>query len=270
MTTPFKTDYAFGLGVVTKNGRKLISHGGGIEGFNTYLAYYPEDHLTVVVLGNLNGTAPGAIGGLLGAVTHGEQVVLPGERKAITVPLDVLQRYVGTYELRPGVLNLVTLERDHLMTQLTGQPKFPLFAESESKFFLKVVDAQVEFVKNDKGEVTHLVIHQGGGEQKLPRKSGTVEAPPERTAITVSSGILKQYTGTYELQPGFEITVTLEGEQLMEQATGQPKFPLFAETEDKFFLKVVEAQIEFVRDAKGTVASLILHQGGRDLPAPRK
>jgi len=172
MTTPFKTDYAFGLGVVTKNGRKLISHGGGIEGFNTYLAYYPEDHLTVVVLGNLNGTAPGAIGGLLGAVTHGEQVVLPGERKAITVPLDVLQRYVGTYELRPGVLNLVTLERDHLMTQLTGQPKFPLFAESESKFFLKVVDAQVEFVKNDKGEVTHLVIHQGGGEQKLPRKSG--------------------------------------------------------------------------------------------------
>jgi CubicO group peptidase (beta-lactamase class C family) len=39
MTTPFKNDYAFGLGVVTKNGRKLISHGGGIEGFNTYLAY---------------------------------------------------------------------------------------------------------------------------------------------------------------------------------------------------------------------------------------
>jgi hypothetical protein len=255
---------------VTKNGRRLISHGGGIEGFSTFLAYYPEDHLTVVVLGNLLGPAPESIGGLLGALAHGEQVQLPTERKAIKVSLEILQSYVGTYELRPGRSNFVTLEGDHLMTQLTGQPKFPLFAESESKFFLKAVDAQVEFVKNDKGEVTHLTIYQGGGEQKLPRKSGTVEAPPERTAITVASTILKQYTGTYELQPGFEITVTLEGEQLMEQATGQPKFPLFAESENKFFLKVVDAQVEFVRDAKGAVASLILHQGGRDLPAPRK
>jgi hypothetical protein len=64
--------------------------------------------------------------------------------------------------------------------------------------------------------------------------------------------------------------VTLEGDHLMTQLTGQPKFPLFAESENKFFLKVVDAQVEFVRDAKGAVASLILHQGGRDLPAPRK
>jgi hypothetical protein len=48
------------------------------------------------------------------------------------------------------------------MEQATNQPKFPLFAESETMFFLKVVDAQVEFFKNDKGEVTHLVLHQGG------------------------------------------------------------------------------------------------------------
>ena len=57
MITPFKNDYAFGLGVRTVDGRKVIDHGGGIEGFNTHLAYYPEDKLTVVVLGNLNGAA---------------------------------------------------------------------------------------------------------------------------------------------------------------------------------------------------------------------
>ena len=48
------------------------------------------------------------------------------------------------------------------MTQATGQPKFPLNAESESKFFLTMVDAEVEFFKNDKGEVTHMVLHQNG------------------------------------------------------------------------------------------------------------
>jgi hypothetical protein len=62
----------------------------------------------------------------------------------------------------------------------------------------------------------------------------------------------------------------LEGEQLMTQATNQPKFPIFPESETKFFLKVVDAQIEFVFDAKGEVTSLILHQGGRDQVAKRK
>lgn len=60
----------------------------------------------------------------------------------------------------------MTLEGGQLMTQATGQPKFPLFAESETKFFLKVVDAEVEFFKNDKGEVTHIILHQAGRDVK--------------------------------------------------------------------------------------------------------
>ena len=50
MTTPFKENYAFGLAVSTASGHKVIEHGGGIEGFNTHLAYYPDDKLIVVVL----------------------------------------------------------------------------------------------------------------------------------------------------------------------------------------------------------------------------
>jgi CubicO group peptidase (beta-lactamase class C family) len=71
MTTPFKHDYAFGLGVHTTAGHKVIEHNGGIEGFNTDLAYYPDDQLTVVVLGNLNGPA-GEIGEKLGAAALGQ------------------------------------------------------------------------------------------------------------------------------------------------------------------------------------------------------
>jgi CubicO group peptidase (beta-lactamase class C family) len=170
MTTPFKNDYAFGLAVHAVNGHKVIEHGGGIEGFNTEIAYYPEDKLTVVVLANLNGGVPETIANALAQVAHGEKVVLPSERKEITVSPAVLGAYVGTYQLTPDFAIVVTFEGGQLMEQATGQPKFPLFAESETKFFLKVVDAEVEFFKNEKGEVTHLILHQGGQDQKGTKK----------------------------------------------------------------------------------------------------
>jgi CubicO group peptidase (beta-lactamase class C family)/Tfp pilus assembly protein PilF len=171
MTTPFLNDYACGLGVQTKNGRTVIEHGGGIEGFNTQLTYYPDDKLTVVVLGNVSGAAPGEIAAKLAAVAHGEAVKLPTERKEVTVDPKVLARYVGTYELMDGADMLITLDGDQLSEKLGEQPTFPIFPESETMFFLKVVDAQIEFVKDASGAVTALVLHQGGRDQKAPRIS---------------------------------------------------------------------------------------------------
>jgi CubicO group peptidase (beta-lactamase class C family) len=174
MTTPFKQDYACGLAVSTVNGHKLIAHGGGIEGFNTSLSYYPDDKLTVVVLSNLNGSVPEEIARNMAALAHGESVVLAKERKEITVSPKILADYVGSYELSPGFIMVVTFENGQLMTQATGQPKVPIFAESETKFFLKVVDAQLEFFRNQKGEVTHLVLHQGGRDIKALKNRAPV------------------------------------------------------------------------------------------------
>jgi CubicO group peptidase (beta-lactamase class C family) len=70
MTTPFKETYACGLGVRTINGHKIISHGGGIEGFQTFLAYYPDDRLTVVVLANLTGSDPAPRALELATIAH--------------------------------------------------------------------------------------------------------------------------------------------------------------------------------------------------------
>src|SRR5713226_4516803 len=120
MTTPFKNDYAFGLQVHTVNGRKLIDHGGGIEGFNTMLAYYPEEKLTVIVLGNLNGSAPQEIASKLAAVVHGEKVVMPSEHKKVTVNPKLFNGYIGRYELAPDFVLTITREDDHLFAQATG------------------------------------------------------------------------------------------------------------------------------------------------------
>ena len=179
MTTPFKEDYAFGLFVRTSSGRKVIEHAGGIEGFNTHLAFYPKDQLTVIVLSNLNGGAPESMARKLAAVAYGEPVTLQSERKEIAVSAQLLSQRVGTYQLQPGVDMLITFEGDHLMEKLGPQPAFPIFAESEDSFFLKVVDAQIEFGKDDSGTVAYLILHQNGHDQKAPRISSKVELPPK-------------------------------------------------------------------------------------------
>ncbi len=96
------------------------------------------------------------------------------------------------------------------------------------------------------------------------------EAKKERTAIKVDPKILDDYVGEYELVPTFVITITKEDDHLMLQATAQPKFEIFAEADEKFFLKVVDAQITFVKDGKGKVTELILHQGGANQPAKKR
>jgi len=90
-----------------------------------------------------------------------------------------------------------------------------------------------------------------------------------RVAITMTADALEAYTGRFDLSPTFSLTVTREGDVLWAQATAQPRFRLWPSAPNEFFLKDVDAQVSFVRDSAGQVNSLILHQNGRDVPAPR-
>ena len=94
--------------------------------------------------------------------------------------------------------------------------------------------------------------------------------PAARTAIALDEATLEGYVGTYPLSPTFVITVTREAARVFGRATGQPRFELFAETRDKFFLKVVDAQISFTRGPQGEVNGLVLHQNGKDQPASKQ
>lgn len=100
----------------------------------------------------------------LAAIVFGEEYEVPKakERVAIEVDPKIYDAYVGQYELAPNLIATVTKENNRLFAQATGQPKFELYPESETKFFAKVADIQGTFVKNEKGEVTHLIVHQAG------------------------------------------------------------------------------------------------------------
>ncbi len=166
MITPFKNDYALGLTSTLVNGRRRIAHGGGIDGFNTQLAYYPDSKTVVIVLSNVNGMVPDVLAGQLGALVHGDSVTLTSERKEITLPAATLEKYVGAYELAPGVTITIAREGDGLTAQLTGQGRNAIFPQSETHFFLKAVDLQLEFAADG----SSVVLHQAGRSTRTARR----------------------------------------------------------------------------------------------------
>ena len=91
-----------------------------------------------------------------------------------------------------------------------------------------------------------------------------------RTEVKVDPSVLEKYVGTYELNPKFSLTFTLEGDQLISQSGPQVKVPVFPESETKFFTKMMNAEMEFTKDDKGQVTGMVLHQGGRDQKGVKK
>lgn len=175
MTTEGKGHYGMGLSLVEEAGRKVIQHGGAIPGFNSMLAYYPSSNVVVIALSNLNGPGAVSIAQKFGLLAHGDAVVLPPERKSISVPAKVLEKYVGSYEVEPGVLMNVTLENGQLLCQLTGDGKFPIAAQTETRFFPVPFEAQFEFRRDAKGRVTGMVLRQGS-EETFAKRTGSTSA----------------------------------------------------------------------------------------------
>jgi hypothetical protein len=89
----------------------------------------------------------------------------PVERVEISVAEDVLRAYVGEYQVAPQRSLTITLENGRLQVQPTGQSKAPLFAEKQDMFFLRVANVQIQFTRAPSGEVTGLILFQGGTQQ---------------------------------------------------------------------------------------------------------
>jgi CubicO group peptidase (beta-lactamase class C family) len=168
MTTPFKSDYACGLHVTRPNGRLMIEHDGNNIGYNADMAYYPEDHLAVIVLANQNGTATGEITKALAAVAHGDPVPTPNIHKQILLPKEILAPYAGTYQF-PTYTAKIIPEGDHLLVTFDNGNTLPVFPESETKFFSKPWPIQFEFKKDAHGGFT-ILDRQGDRTETATKK----------------------------------------------------------------------------------------------------
>jgi serine-type D-Ala-D-Ala carboxypeptidase/endopeptidase len=236
-------------------GNDIFWHNGGTGGYRSFVGFDPKTRTGVVLLSNTS--TPEGVDDI-GRHLLDPAAPLIKSRTQIAVTPEVLEKYTGRYELQPGFVLTVTRENDRLFAQLTGQPRFEIFPESEKKFFYRVVNAQITFEDGKS-----LVLHQNGRDVPARRLEGDVPAPKVRKEITLDEKILQRYVGRYELAPTFIITITREGNRLFLQATAQPRLEIFPESEREFFLKVVDAQVTFGDD------HLVLHQNGMDQKAKK-
>jgi CubicO group peptidase (beta-lactamase class C family) len=156
--------YCYGFWTSTKHGRKEVAHGGNLVGFITYLARYPSERLSVIVLSNNGRGSSGKISGVLASIVFGAPYEVPRERKAIALAASRLEHYAGEYRYRHPVGKfVVTVENGKLFAQRNAEPKTEMFAESETKFFLKSEDVQFTFSRDAQGVITGAIIDQGDG-----------------------------------------------------------------------------------------------------------
>lgn len=171
MTTAKLGEYGMGLFIRTADGHQIITHDGTIEGFESSLTYYPEEQLTIVVLGNVRTDAPQRISAQLGKVAFGEKVVLNSDRKVVEVDPSILGEYVGHYSAPPFSTTL-SMESGHLIATAPNGRKYILYAQSSSFFFLKEIDVQIEFVRDPGNRaITGFTMTQDGHVKQVKRDS---------------------------------------------------------------------------------------------------
>ncbi|MEW6436315.1 MAG: serine hydrolase [Pseudomonadota bacterium] len=191
MFTDYGHTYGFGWFIDRKLEHNRISHGGSIKGFQAEIDRYPDDRLTIIVLSNFGNSPVDKISTDLAALYFGVKAPV-----AITLSTEVLDHYVGQYELSPGIILKIKREGNRLFIQKPGQSLIELFAKNEMEFFLKVADAQISFQTDDKGKVIGLINHQAGLDH-LAKLVDATEAAREENE-------LKRRVKDQAAQPGSE------------------------------------------------------------------
>lgn len=241
--------------VARAEGQPVFWHNGGTAGFHSFVGFRPDNGQGVAIL--VSGDAdPTDVG--LAALG-----VAPMEPKQD----DIDESLFGQYQLTDQFGIGVHAEDGMLVVQASGQPAFALHPVGDDWYAFGALDASLRFVRKD-GAVTGLELAQNAHIQKATR-TAAVAASQAKQEVDVDRDALSAYVGTFDFAPGVTLSVKLGDQALVAQLTGQPAFPVFARGDDRFFYKVVDAELQFERDNAGKVDAVVLHQGGIVQRAPR-
>ncbi|MFH1118350.1 MAG: serine hydrolase [Bacteroidota bacterium] len=268
--TDYKTNdgkpihYGYGWALSDINGSATIEHGGGIFGYTTNGIWLPGEDVYVVMLTNRDDIGPADISTRLAALAIGKPY--PEAAEGMTLSSEMVKELTGVYEFEDASVRSIIFEDGVLYSQRQGSSRFRLIPVAANKFAFENSFSAIEFINDRDGKQKAVFSNRidttrGEKTDKVIAEKLTIELEPEQ---------MVPFIGEYEIQPGFSLKVTLEDGHLMTQATGQEKFEVFPESAVKFFLKVVDAQIEFIRNADGKVDSLMLYQGGAEIKAMKK
>ncbi len=259
------TKYGYGWGMLSLAGRRAIEHGGGINGFTCDAVRLPDDRVYVAILTNRD-SGTGDLGHRIASLAVGASYREP---VAIKLPSEALDKYVGVYESREKEEFVILRQGDKLILQHPLFGGIEIKPKSETEFFFELLPAaSVTFSKDAGGKITGFVMSASIAPDEEAKKTDR-PLPKPKEAAAVDPAIYDHYTGDYELAPNFIITISKEGSKLMGQATGQPKVELIPQSNIRFHIAAVNADIEFTIDTAGKATGLTLFQGGQKLPAKR-
>lgn len=272
MTTPYilpddtNTHYGYGLQMGNLLGSSTVEHGGGINGFLSDLLYLPNEDVCVAILTNCDCESPRELSAKIAALVIGK----PYQPTPINLEASALGQYVGVFENAQKEQRVISMENGQLYSQRSGGQKFKLMPYGPDQFFFEASFARITFERENGGEkkVLKATVSDRMAADNLWVKTDK-PLPAARPEIKLPEADLEKFVGEYELMQGFSIAVSREGAQLFCQATGQPRFEVYATSPTRFFLKVVEADIEFYPDEKGAVNKMVLFQGGREMEGKR-
>lgn len=258
-----KTNYGFGWGLHNFYGSKTIQHSGGINGFVSNAMYLPDEDLFIAAFSN--GKDPSfftqiAIAKLLGKY--------PTDMAKKSLSKEQLADYVGVYQVENSKhQRTIRIKDDHLTSIRTGGELHYLYAFEKDKFYFDDALEIFEFKRDKTGKVRGIIAHLSNG--KTGRAIKTDEILKEQEEIKLDSGTLQRYAGKYEIEPGFYLEFTIEKENFWVQPTGDSKLQVYAKGQNKFFLKDIDAQLEFFEQG-GEFSEVRVNLGGQRHVGKRK
>ena len=264
-----------------KNG-DVLWHNGGTGGYRTFAGFVKETGMGIVVLTNSNKGAddlgfhlldPDSPLQIIKASVADEMRKMIDSKSvddAVTLYYDLKKNKADQYDFSEDLINI--LGYSYIENNLPAALAIFKLNVSEYPNSSNVYDSYGEaLLKNGQKELAienykkSVEMNPGntGGRIALEKMGVVLDSE-----VSVPEATLETYVGTFEIQPGFNITVTRDGLHLYEQATGQSKFEIFPKSATEFYLKVVPAQIKFNLN-EGKVESLTLIQNGRSIEGKR-
>ena len=159
MFTPYVNEYGYGISVYHRFNHKVVGHDGSGHGFSSFMERFVDDDSCIIYLSNIRTGAKDIIRRDLAAILLGEEYETPIVRETLKEGIDakIYEDYLGIYGVSPTLFLEVKEEEGHLFLKGTGGVFHPLDPESETVFFYRHMYAQIIFVRNKKGEVSHLI-----------------------------------------------------------------------------------------------------------------
>lgn len=161
--------YGYGWAINNYRGQEVIEHSGGLDGFISQLARYPQSNMTIVMLTNVTPPQLEISPNRLAEFYLWQKM---DKQKSYSIKANDstnLQDYVGDYNFQTLGLMKITTEENKLFAQLGTQPRFEIFPSGKDEFFWKVVEAKMKFLRNEQGKVISGDFEQGGFKINAPK-----------------------------------------------------------------------------------------------------